>query len=72
MLSSYEEIKKQLEDAGMDTPCTCTNEDGEIVIIEAGKDDAGVYYKLTTCQKNNWCRENTYYKSGDQTESYSK
>lgn len=72
MSNSYEEIKKQLKNANMNTPCTGTNEDGELIIIESGRDDAGLFYKLTTCQKNNWCRENTYYQNGDQTERYCK
>ncbi len=71
-MTSYEEIRKQLEDAGVAVPCTGKNEDGETTIIEGGVDDNGLFYRITTCQNNDWCRINTYYKNGDITETFKK
>ena len=69
-MNSYEEIKSQLDKAMMDTPCAGTNSDGEDVIVEHGKDEGGKFFSIATFQKNNWVRVNTYYESGDQTESF--
>lgn len=71
-MTCFELIKEQLEAAGVSTPCAGENADGENVIVESGKDEEGRYFRLTTCQKNNWCRINTYYQNGNQTESYER
>ncbi len=72
MSTTFKQIEKQLKDAGIDAPCTGKNEDGETLIIEYGKDDTGLFYRVTTCQHNNWLRINTYYECGDVTETYKK
>lgn len=69
-MARFEEIEKIIGDN--DLPCTAQNEDGETVIIECGKDDAGKYFRLTTLQHNDWCRINTYYEDGTITETYKK
>ena len=72
MKTTFDEIRQRLHEAGCDTPCTAVNDDGENIIIVAGKDEAGEYYQIITSQSNGWLRVNTYYKSGDQTESYKR
>lgn len=71
-MSKFNEIKKMLNDAGMETPCNGKNESGEDVIITYGTDEAGPYYRVSTSQSNGWLKVNTYYESGDQTETYEK
>ena len=67
---TFDDIKKIV--GNHDLPCTSENEDGEMVIIECGKDDEGRFFRLTTLQKNDWCRINCYYETGVITETYKK
>ena len=53
-------------------PISAKNSMGELVIIERGKDDCGGFYTITTVQKNDWCRINTFYEDGTITETYEK
>ena len=48
------------------------NQDGEPVIIEEGRSEAGHFYRLTTAQHNNWCRINVHYEDGSVDEIYKK
>jgi hypothetical protein len=57
---------------GIELPLSGTNDNDEHVILEKGKDDNGNFYRVTTAQKNNWCRINTYYEDGIVTEIYKK
>ena len=54
-------------------PICTINEDGENIIVVWGVDkEMGAFYKLTTAQKNGWCRINTYYEDGTCEEEYVK
>ena len=71
-MSKFNEIKKMLDDAGMETPCNGKNESGEDIILTYGTDEVGPFYRVSVIQSNGWLRINTYYESGDQTETYEK
>lgn len=57
---------------GQILPISAKNSMGELVIIERGKDDCGQFYAITTVQRNDWCRINTFYEDGTITETYEK
>ena len=62
---SYVELKKQIEDAGFNLPCSAVNSDGEFILIEEGNTETKEhYYRLTTVQDNNRIRVNIYYEDG--------
>ena len=67
---TYNEIKKMVE--GKALPIMGENQDGEPVIIEEGRSEAGHFYRLTTAQHNNWCRINVHYEDGSTDEIYKK
>lgn len=68
---TYEEIKELVKDNLL--PLSAENEDGENVVIESGKtEDGECFYQLTTIQKNDWCRINTYYVDGTVDETYER
>lgn len=68
--SAYE-LMDEVDDYA--TPCTATNENGESIIIDRIFDiDNGYYYRVTTAQKNGWCRINEYYADGTISETYDK
>jgi len=67
---TYKEIKKMVE--GKSLPIMGENQDGEPVIIEEGRSEAGHFYRLTTAQHNNWCRYNVFYEDGSTDEIYKK
>lgn len=67
---NYKDLEKIIN--GRETPLMGNNQDGEVVIVEAGRDDNGPYYRTTTAQNNNWCRINTYYEEGSVTESFER
>lgn len=46
----------------------CENENGEYVILTITKD----CFKTETAQKNDWVRENHWYRDGSSTETYKK
>lgn len=70
-MTRFEEIEQTV--IGINSfPCTGTDKDGNEVIIEAGSDDNGRFYRLTTVQTNDWLRINTYYQDGTITETYKK
>ena len=71
-MTSFEEIKKQLEKYNVSTPCIGENIDGETVVIESGNDEEGCFFVVQTLQRNNWCRINSYYENGTMTETYMK
>ena len=56
--------------SGRELPIGSTSANGELLIIEQGKDDAGAYYRIKALQDNGWCRISTYYAGGDATETY--
>lgn len=70
METTFETIKKIVGD--FELPCVAQNEYGEMIIIDAGKDDEGCFFKLTTAQKNDWCRVEHFYETGMMTETYEK
>ena len=49
-----------------------TNENGEMVIFERGRDTEGEWIVLQTVQHNIWIRKNRFYKSGVITEEYER
>lgn len=65
---TYRGIDALVAESGITPPLAAINEDGEDVIIERGVD----FYRLTTMQKNNWLRINTYYADGTADETYSR
>jgi hypothetical protein len=67
---TYKEIQSWCNNENI--PTFDINDDGENVIIEAGKNEMGKYYKLTTVQHNGWCRVNYYYEDGCMEETYEK
>lgn len=68
---TYEDIKDLIGDNNL--PVSSTNENGETVVIEDGKtEDGECFYQLTTIQKNDWCRINTYYADGTVDETYER
>lgn len=64
---TYKEIDKKVKDFGKGMPISATNEDGEDVIIEGGREPKNNnlrFYQLTTVQKNGWLRINVYWEDG--------
>ena len=64
---TYKEIDKMVKEFGKEMPINATNEDGEDVIIEGGREpenDNLRFYQLTTVQKNDWLRINVYWEDG--------
>lgn len=45
---------------------------GNVVIVDRGKDEAGRFYRLTTAQSNGWLKVNHYYEDGTVTETYKR
>lgn len=66
----YEKIKELVGDKSL--PLHGENENGESIVIEAGRNEVGEFYEVTTVQNNNWLRINTYYKDGTVEERYDK
>ncbi|MBR3740974.1 MAG: hypothetical protein IKN04_11070 [Clostridia bacterium] len=64
----YKTIEKQT--AGKTFPVMGSNENDELVVIVPGKDEAGNFFKVNTCQSNGWIRTNLFYENGDTCESY--
>lgn len=69
-MTTFNEIKRQV--AGHKLPCTAENENGEMIVIQYGKDEAGEFFQLMTMQHNDWVRVNTYYADGTVTETYKR
>lgn len=68
---TYKELKKLTESKTL--PLNGTNEDGEDVIIEAGKSQEGErYFRTITAQRNAWLRINMYWEDGTTEELYRK
>ena len=57
---------------GRTLPISAENRMGELVIIERGKGGCGGFYTITTVQRNDWCRIDTFYENGTITETYEK
>ena len=54
-------------------PVVAVNENNENVIVVSGVNKyMGEFYRVTTAQKNGWCRINTYYEDGTCEEEYTK
>lgn len=53
-------------------PIMGTNEDNEVVIIESGASIGEKFFRVTTVQKNDWLRINTYWENGTTEETYKK
>lgn len=68
--SYYNKIKELVNEKGL--PLVGTNENGENVIIEERFEDETHAYVLTTLQRNDWRRINTYYSDGTSDETYEK
>lgn len=62
----YKEIEEKTK--GVDLPITAVNEDGENVIINCVDN----CYRVTTLQKNGWCRTNIYHPDGTIEELYGR
>lgn len=69
-MDMYDRIRNDV--SSRDLPIGCASANGEFLIIEKGKDDAGAYYRIKALQDNGWCRISTYYACGDATETYIK
>lgn len=69
---TYKEIEKATK--GKTFPLAGKNEDGENIIIQAGRDDdvGGRFFKLTTAQGNGWTRIEHIFEDGTTTEEYEK
>ena len=67
---NYEELLKLIE--GKKLPCSGTNAEGEMVIIEHEKNDGDPRFHLTTIQNNDWIRHNYIYKDGSREELFEK
>ena len=67
---TYQEIEKLV--AGKELPCGGTNAEGEMVIIEAGRNEGVRFFHLTTAQNNNWVRHNYIYENGDREELFER
>ena len=46
--------------------------EGEMVIIEAGRNEGVRFFHLTTAQNNNWVRHNYIYENGDCEELFER
>ena len=66
----YQFFEKLLE--GKTLPLMGENDDGEVVIVDKGKDDEGAFYETQTAQNNDWVRINRYYITGVMTETYDR
>lgn len=60
---TYKEIEKLVE--SKELPCGGSNAEGDMVIIEAGRNDGVRFFHLTTSQSNNWVRHNYIYENGN-------
>ena len=69
---SYEEFNNFLRMNNAICPVSSTNENGEMVIFERGRNAEGEWIELQTVQHNNWIRKNRFYKSGIITEEYER
>jgi hypothetical protein len=70
IMTKFGELKQLTN--GKILPLTGKNENGEIVIIEYGISGEERFFRVTTCQHNNWCRINTYWEDGTIEETYRK
>lgn len=64
----FEELEKLLD--GKTPPAIGTNDKGENVVIEAGRDESGRFYRIETAQSNGWLRVETIYEDGSRDETY--
>lgn len=71
-MNSYKEFDTFLRMNNAVCPVSSTNEIGEMVIIERGRDEEGEWIELQTVQHNDWIRKNRFYKSGVITEGYER
>lgn len=69
---SYQEIDLTLRSCGFTCPCSGTNNSGETLIFERGRDTEGEWIEVQTFQCNNWIRKNRFYKSGVITEEFER
>ena len=66
----YQFFEKLLE--GKTLPLMGESADGEVVIVDKGKDDEGEFYETQTAQNNDWVRINRYYSTGVMTETFDR
>lgn len=57
---------------GKTCPLDAENENGELVIIAAGRADGERFFKVTTFQKNGWQRINYIWENGTREELFEK
>lgn len=69
-MTEYQRMEKKLK--GKQLPWTGISNDGENVLYQRGRSDAGRFYQVSTIQSNGWMRINTYYEDGTQDETYKK
>lgn len=68
----YKEIERQMKELGYPTFAGGKNENGENVVFEIDISNGERVYKISTFQKNGWCRTNVYYKDGTIEELFDK
>lgn len=66
----FHAIEKLLD--GKTPPVIGKNDKGENVVIEAGRDESGRFYRIEASQNNGWLRITTIYENGDRDETFRK
>lgn len=69
-IMTFKELERMVD--GRTLPLGAENEDGEPVIIEAGRTDGEKWFKLTTSQSNGWLRTNYIWENGTCEELFEK
>jgi hypothetical protein len=68
---TFEELNELT--TGRTFPLAAENQDGEVVIIEAGRNKSGDrFFRLTTAQDNGWTRINYIWEDGTIEELFQK
>lgn len=68
---SYDSLLDKHKEYGF--PVTGVNNEGEMLVFGVTKsDDGDLLFRVTTFQKNNWARINTYWPDGTVEETFSK
>ena len=69
-IGSFKDIEALV--AGHDLPIGCRNEDGEFVMISAGRTEEGLgrSFQVETLQNNGWCCIHTYWEDGTKEETF--
>lgn len=71
-ITNFKDIEELVE--GKELPISGETEDGEFVMICAGRKEEGLgrSYQIETLQDNGWCRIHTYWEDGTKEETFKR